>query len=99
MLRAERFGAGRKAELMLLARMAVSSEQNGDLRVGLPLEMVSQHEPMRLFVIVEGEPQRVDRMLNAHPRVKRFFAQGFMHLACFHEGQLVDWSAGKLAGR
>ncbi len=84
----ERFGAGRKAELNLVAGMAVSDEPHGDLRVGLPYEMVDQHEPMRLWVVLDASPEKVWRMLDANPRVVRFFARGYMHLSVLHEGRI-----------
>lgn len=88
----ERFGAGRKAELKLIAHMGVSDAEHGDLRVGLPYEMVDQHEPMRLQVIVDARPDLVERMLAANPRASRFFTRGYMQLSIFHAGKITQWN-------
>ena len=91
----ERFGSGRKAELKLIAHMGVSDTECGDLRVGLPYEMVDQHEPMRLQVIVDAKPELVERMLAANPRASRFFTRGYMQLAALHAGEVISITGQK----
>lgn len=52
----ERFGCGTKLPHNVTGLIGVMSGHQGDLRTGLPLQMVELHEPMRLLLVVEATP-------------------------------------------
>lgn len=91
----DRFGAGRKSELRNIGCMVVTDTEYGDVKIGLPYEMVDQHEPMRLLVIVEAQPEKVQRMLAANPRVSRFTERRYIQFGTYHSGQFMRWQEGR----
>ncbi len=52
----ERFGCGTKLPHNVTGLVGVMAGHQGDLRTGLPLQMVEIHEPMRLLLIVDATP-------------------------------------------
>jgi uncharacterized protein YbcC (UPF0753/DUF2309 family) len=52
----ERFGCGTKLPHNVTGLIGVMNGHQGDLRTGLPLQMVELHEPMRLLLVVEATP-------------------------------------------
>lgn len=52
----EVYGCGTKLPHNVTGLIGVMAGHNGDLRTGLPLQMVEIHEPMRLLLIVEATP-------------------------------------------
>ncbi len=53
----ERFGCGTKLPHNVTGLVGVMAGHQGDLRTGLPLQMVEIHEPMRLLLIVDATPE------------------------------------------
>jgi uncharacterized protein YbcC (UPF0753/DUF2309 family) len=52
----EVFGCGTKLPHNVTGLLGVMNGHQGDLRTGLPVQMVEIHEPMRLLLIVEATP-------------------------------------------
>lgn len=52
----ERFGCGTKLPHNVTGLIGIMNGHQGDLRTGLPLQMVELHEPMRLLLVVEATP-------------------------------------------
>ncbi len=77
----EVFGAGSQISHNVVGGLGVISENGGDLRTGLPLEMVDFHEPVRLLCVVETTPAALLRVLDQIPRVNRLAANCWFHLA------------------
>ncbi|MFO1062789.1 MAG: putative inorganic carbon transporter subunit DabA [Pirellulales bacterium] len=87
----QHFGAGRKAELTVVAKLAAANDSNSDLRIGLPWEMVQRHEPMRLLVLLDAPHDAILRMLDRHPRAARFFLNGHLQLGMIDAGKVHMW--------
>lgn len=67
----DRFGAGSKAPLNIGALSSVMMGTKGDLRTGLPRQMVEVHEPIRLCVLVEASGPTMQAFLaKASPRLQ-----------------------------
>ncbi len=79
-----RLGAGTKLPHNVIGLIGVANGMDGDLRTGLPAQMINIHEPLRLLVIVEHEPQIVLNVLQANPVTKQWFYNEWIHLACLN---------------
>jgi uncharacterized protein YbcC (UPF0753/DUF2309 family) len=88
-------GAGSKTRHNVVAGTAVLDGPGGDVRLGLPLESVSDgrrlvHEPLRLLVAVEAPLARIDEVLAHNPTVARLVANGWIALIA-REGAGEPW--------
>jgi uncharacterized protein YbcC (UPF0753/DUF2309 family) len=55
----QRLGAGSKLPHNVMGLIGVANGIDGDLRPGLPSQMIEVHDPLRLMIIVEQEPEIV----------------------------------------
>lgn len=69
----ERLGAGSKLPHNVVGLYGVANGVEGDLRTGLPSQMIDVHEPLRLMMVVEQTPEIVMSVLNANPGVKSWY--------------------------
>ncbi len=76
----ERLGAGSKLPHNIMGLIGVVNGLDGDLRTGLPAQMVNIHEPLRLMVVVEQEPEVINSVLKKNPSTKNWFDQEWIHL-------------------
>ncbi len=80
------FGCGTKALHNRVGSLGVVLGNGGDLRTGLPLQSVQTpdgrwfHEPLRLQVVVETMPSRIDAVLAAQPGVRDLVENGWVRL-------------------
>jgi uncharacterized protein len=63
----ENYGVGRGPGVTEASLTWKMIGQDGDLRAGLPWELVKAHEPVRLLVIVEAPPDLVKRAITTIP--------------------------------
>lgn len=94
------FAAGNKTIHQVVAGIGVIEGNAGDLRTGLPLQSIHDgkdfvHEPRRLTVFIESEPERIDAVLDAHPAVKQLFDHQWIHLVCLTGDAACQRHAGK----
>jgi len=75
-----RLGAGSKLPQNIVGLIGVSNGVEGDLRTGLPYQMVEIHDPLRLMTIIEQTPEIVANVLNNNPNVNQWYANGWMNL-------------------
>lgn len=80
-----RYGAGNKVLHHVVGGIGVMEGNAGDLKVGLPFQSIHDgekfvHEPRRLTVYLEADPDRIDAVLKAQPAVKQLFDHGWIHL-------------------
>lgn len=75
-----RLGAGSKLPHNVVGLFGVANGMDGDLRPGLPAQMVNIHDPLRLLVIVDQHPQVVFHVLEQDPATKSWFLQNWIHL-------------------
>lgn len=68
-----RLGAGTKLPHNVMGLIGVANGSDGDLRPGLPSQMIEVHDPVRLLVIVEHFPEIVLGSINQAPATYEFF--------------------------
>lgn len=80
------FGCGTKALHNRVGAVGVVLGNGGDLRTGLAAQSVHTpdgrwyHEPLRLQVVVEARPERIEAVLAAQPGVKELVDNGWVRL-------------------
>ena len=77
-------GAGTKLPHNVMGLIGVANGIDGDLRTGLPSQMIEVHTPIRLLTIVEHLPYVVTDVLNKNPRTKEWFENQWIHLMVYH---------------
>ncbi len=77
----ENFGAGSKLPHNVVGLFAVANGIEGDLRTGLPIQMVEIHDPLRLLMIVEQKPTVVMEVIQRNPNTKQWYENGWINLA------------------
>jgi len=79
------YGCGTKLPHNVTSLVGVMDGAQSDLRTGLPWQMVEIHEPTRLAIVVEGTPDRVERVVRANPAIDRLVRHRWVWLACLDE--------------
>lgn len=77
-----KFGAGSKLPHNVVGLFGVSNGIDGDLRTGLPYQMIDLHDPLRLLVVVYQKPEIVSDILNQQPEIHSWYLNQWMHLIC-----------------
>ncbi len=75
-----RLGAGTKLPHNVMGLIGVANGMDGDLRPGLPKQMIDIHDPVRLLVIVEHYPEVVLKTIQSHPPTYEWFINEWVHL-------------------
>ncbi len=78
-----KLGAGTKLPHNVMGLIGVSNSSDGDLRAGLPLQMIEVHDPIRLLMIVEHDPQVVLSVISATPALYEWFINEWVHLVVY----------------
>ncbi len=81
-----RLGAGTKLPHNVMGLLGVANGIDGDLRTGLPSQMVDIHEPLRLLLIVEQDPEIVLKTIRRHTPTLEWFANEWILLAAVRPG-------------
>lgn len=76
-----KLGAGTKLPHNVVGLFGVANSSDGDLRPGLPWQMVEVHDPIRLLIIVEHFPQVVLNAIQSTPEMYEWFINEWVHLA------------------
>ena len=76
----QKFGAGTKLPHNVLGLIGVTNSSDGDLRPGLPLQMIEVHDPIRLLVIVEHFPEIVLKTIKVLTELYEWFNNEWVHL-------------------
>jgi len=79
------FGSGNKVLHNVVGGIGVFEGAGGDLRVGLPLQSISDgrglvHEPLRLMAVIAAPLDAIDRVLAAHDHIRALVENGWIHL-------------------
>jgi uncharacterized protein YbcC (UPF0753/DUF2309 family) len=53
----------------------------GDLRTGLPWQMVEVHEPVRSLFIIETTPEAMTQIMNRNEAIGKLCRNGWVHLS------------------
>jgi uncharacterized protein YbcC (UPF0753/DUF2309 family) len=75
-----KLGAGTKLPHNVVGLFGVSNSSDGDLRPGLPWQMVEVHDPLRLMIIVEHFPEIVLKTIRSAPDMYEWFNNEWVHL-------------------
>lgn len=75
-----KLGAGTKLPHNVMGLIGVTNSSDGDLRAGLPLQMIEAHDPVRLLMVVEHYPEVVDKVIRSNPDLYDWFANEWIHL-------------------
>lgn len=79
-----RLGAGTKLPHNVMGLIGVANGMEGDLRTGLPMQMVNIHDPLRLMVTIEHFPDHVLEILQRNKATLEWFQNAWIHLAVIH---------------
>jgi uncharacterized protein len=79
-----KLGAGTKLPHNVMGLVGVANGIGGDLRPGLPSQMIEVHDPVRLMIVVEHAPDVVLSTLHRDAATYEWFANGWVHLATVH---------------
>jgi uncharacterized protein YbcC (UPF0753/DUF2309 family) len=85
------YGCGTKLPHNVTSLLGVMDGAQSDLRTGLPWQMVEIHEPTRLAIVVEGHPDLVRRVFDAHPVIGRLVRNRWIWLACLDPDSSSLW--------
>ena len=75
-----KLGAGTKLPHNVMGLIGVANGIDGDLRPGLPNQMVEVHDPLRLLMIVEHYPDVVLKTIQRTPELYEWFINEWVHL-------------------
>jgi uncharacterized protein YbcC (UPF0753/DUF2309 family) len=79
-----KLGAGTKLPHNVMGLIGVANGTDGDLRPGLPSQMIEVHDPIRLLVIVEHSPEVVLGSINQQPATYEFFINEWVRIIAVH---------------
>jgi uncharacterized protein YbcC (UPF0753/DUF2309 family) len=74
-------GAGTKLPHNVMGLIGVANGIDGDLRTGLPSQMIEVHDPLRLLVIVEHYPEVLLETIKRNPATFEWFEKDWVKLA------------------
>lgn len=97
----QKLGAGSKLPHNVMGLIGVANGIDGDLRPGLPAQMIEIHDPIRLMIIVEHFPKVVLDVIQRTPELYEWFINYWVHLVVidpethklhvFKEGQFIPY--------
>lgn len=97
----QKLGAGTKLPHNVMGLVGVANGIDGDLRPGLPSQMIEVHDPIRLLTIVEHFPEVVLTTIQKNPATYEWFINDWVNLVVvnpethqffkFKEGSFVEY--------
>lgn len=87
----QKLGAGTKLPHNVMGLFGVANGIEGDLRPGLPSQMIEVHDPIRLMLVVEHHPDIVLKIIQRSPEVYEWYINEWIHLI------VIDPSTRKLS--
>jgi hypothetical protein len=92
-----KLGAGTKLPHNVMGLIGVANSSDGDLRSGLPLQMIEVHDPVRLLMIVEHYPEVIKKVIQSNPALYEWFDNEWVHLVALHpkEKALYEFKEGE----
>ncbi len=86
----ERYGCGTKLPHNVTGLVGVMNGNEGDLRTGLPWQMVEIHEPVRILFVIESTPERVLPTIHQNPILREFLENRWIRLATMNPDDAAD---------
>ena len=80
----QKLGAGTKLPHNVMGLIGVANGIEGDLRPGLPSQMIEVHDPLRLLVVVEQDPDVVLRTIKKVAATYEWFGNEWVQLVAIH---------------
>jgi len=80
----QKLGAGTKLPHNVMGLFGVANGIDGDLRPGLPSQMIEAHDPVRLLMIVEHFPEVVLKAIQKSSETYEWFINEWVHLVVMH---------------
>lgn len=80
----QKLGAGTKLPHNVMGLIGVANGIDGDLRPGLPSQMIEVHDPIRLLMIVEHYPEVILKIIQQDLATFEWFANQWIHLIAIH---------------
>ena len=77
----DRYGCGTKLPHNVTSLLGVMDGHASDLRTGLPWQMVSIHEPVRILFVIETTPERLTGVINASPSLRQLVENRWIRVA------------------
>ncbi|MBC7849657.1 MAG: DUF2309 family protein, partial [Chitinophagaceae bacterium] len=81
-----KLGAGTKLPHNVIGLIGVANSSDGDLRPGLPLQMIEVHDPVRLLIVVEHYPEIVLNTIQSAPEMYEWYLNEWVHLMVIKPG-------------
>jgi uncharacterized protein len=79
-----KLGAGTKLPHNVMGLFGVANGIDGDLRPGLPSQMIEVHDPVRLMIIVEHFPEIVLKTIQSNDSMYEWFINEWVHLVAIN---------------
>ena len=79
-----KLGCGTKLPHNVNGLIGVTNSSDGDLRPGLPWQMIEPHDPVRLLVIVEHYPEIVLKTIKSNDAMYEWYKNEWVHIAAMH---------------
>lgn len=79
-----KMGSGTKLPHNVMGLIGVANSSDGDLRPGLPMQMIEVHDPVRLMLIVEHYPEIVLKTIQSSPEFYEWFKNGWVLITSIH---------------
>lgn len=80
----DNFGAGTKLPHNVMGLIGVANGVDGDLRTGLPSQMIEVHDPMRMMVVIEQYPEVLKQLIRENEKLFEWYINGWMQLVLIH---------------
>jgi uncharacterized protein YbcC (UPF0753/DUF2309 family) len=80
----QKLGAGTKLPHNVMGLFGVANGIDGDLRPGLPSQMIEVHDPVRLLIVVEHFPEVVLQVIQKQADTYEWFINEWVHLAAIN---------------
>lgn len=77
----EYYGSGSKIVHNLSGIFGVMEGASGDLRTGLPVQMIEIHEPMRLQLMIEAKIEVLTKIYQDQPSIQQLVGNGWLILS------------------
>jgi len=94
----EKMGSGTKLPHNVVGLISVANGTEGDLRPGLPQQMIEWHEPLRLMIVVYQEPKLALQAAQKIPATFEWIQNEWVKYACMSPstGDFYVFEAGEM---
>lgn len=96
-----KMGAGTKLPHNVVGLIAVANGADGDLRPGLPSQMIEVHDPLRLMIIVEHNPSTALNAIQRNPASYEWVKNQWVKYACIDpkDKSIYQYENGRMIAR